>query len=333
LYTKIFAEELPVPIVRAIKTPAMERLKGIGMHCGCDYSNIFIYKNVRMPYSRYTHSVAVAKIIWHFTQDVVQTFAGLLHDIATPVFAHSIDFMYGDYLTQEATEDATALFIMRAPEIMALLKEYKISVEAVSDYHLYPVADNDTPKLSADRLEYTLGNAYILYHTPLEILQEIYEDIILVENNEGEVEMCFSSLRMARKFTELALQNAYLYVSNEDRFMMQYIADIIKYALEEDILQLEDLDTTEAEVIQKLQSDKRVNERWEIFTQLKEVRTIEKRKEDIYICKVPAKKRYIDTLVRQGNAVRRISEIDADIKRKIDTFLALCFDIWLTGIS
>ena len=28
----------------------------------------------------------------------------------------------------------------------------------MADYHIYPIADNDTPMLSADRLEYTLSN-------------------------------------------------------------------------------------------------------------------------------------------------------------------------------
>ena len=42
-----------------------------------------------------------------------------------------------------------------------LSKNYpdNIKIEEVEDYHLYPIADNDTPKLSSDRLEYSLSNA------------------------------------------------------------------------------------------------------------------------------------------------------------------------------
>ena len=54
-------------------------------------------------YSRYDHSIGVALIIWHFTHDRKQAIAGLLHDVASPVFAHVVDFMHGDYLTQEST--------------------------------------------------------------------------------------------------------------------------------------------------------------------------------------------------------------------------------------
>ena len=82
----------------------------------------------------------------------------LFHDIATPVFKHCIDFMNGDYEKQESTEELTVKIIRESKEIMNLLDRDKIKIEEVSDYHIYPIADNNTPQLSADRLEYTLSN-------------------------------------------------------------------------------------------------------------------------------------------------------------------------------
>lgn len=48
--------------------------------------------------------------------------------------------------------------IKNSKEIMALLKIDNIKLEEVNDYHIYPIADNDSPKLSSDRLEYTFQN-------------------------------------------------------------------------------------------------------------------------------------------------------------------------------
>ena len=39
---------------------------------------------------------------------------------------------------------------------MQLLSRDNIKVEEVCDYHKYPIADNDTPMLSSDRLEYII---------------------------------------------------------------------------------------------------------------------------------------------------------------------------------
>ena len=41
---------------------------------------------------------------------------------------------------------------------MSLLKKDNIDVNEVCDYKLYPIADNNTPQLSADRLEYTFSS-------------------------------------------------------------------------------------------------------------------------------------------------------------------------------
>ena len=43
------------------------------------------------------------------------------------------------------------------------VKKDNIKIEEIDNYHIYPIADNDTPKLSADRLEYSLSNALFIY--------------------------------------------------------------------------------------------------------------------------------------------------------------------------
>ena len=137
------------------------------MHCGCEYTSFPMFVGLD-NYSRYKHSVGCALIVWHFTQDRRQTIAALLHDIATPTFAHVVDFLNGDHLKQESTENGTVNIIASSPEIMTRLKEWNIELEEVADYHVYPIADNDSPKLSADRLEYTLSNLVNYRITPTE---------------------------------------------------------------------------------------------------------------------------------------------------------------------
>ena len=79
-------------------------------------------------------------------------------------------------MTQESTEDLTTEIIKNSKEIMTLLKRDNIKISEIDNYHLYPIADNDTPKLSADRLEYSLSNALFTYRLlDSEIIKEIYE--------------------------------------------------------------------------------------------------------------------------------------------------------------
>lgn len=90
---KIYCQEIPEFIKSLIQTPSMQRLKDVGMNCGVEYTNFAFFQNI-IPYSRYEHSIGVSLIVYHFTHDKKQTVAGLLHDIATPVFAHTIDFYH-----------------------------------------------------------------------------------------------------------------------------------------------------------------------------------------------------------------------------------------------
>lgn len=329
MYSVIYADNTPEILDRLALTPALQRLEDISMHCGCDWASFPIYKTAGGKYSRLVHSIGVSKIVWNFTHDIVQAVSGLFHDISTPVFAHSIDFLNGDYMEQESTENETAAFICSSKEIMAILGEYDIQVAAVSDYHCYPIADNDTPMLSADRLEYTLGNGYFLNHMSIKQLSNLYNDLTVVKNESGIDELAFRTLKHAVRFTELSLRNSHMFVSDEERFAMQCVADIVHYALQTDVLCREDLNTTEAAVIEKLKKDPDTAELWRRYTSVSQVQTDKERNLDAYCVNIAAKKRYINPLVATDKGIIRTSEADQGIHKKMCGFLELDFDKWL----
>ena len=95
-YFKILSPEFPEWLIDYIDTPEMHRLDGISMLCSTDYQKMHNYKFFN---SVFQHSIGVALIIWHFTNDKKQILAGLFHDIASPTFKHCIySFMtYGLY--------------------------------------------------------------------------------------------------------------------------------------------------------------------------------------------------------------------------------------------
>ena len=130
-----------------------------------------------------------------------QTLAGLFHDIATPCFKHCIDFLNGDYEKQESKEELTTEIIANSKEIMKLLEKDNKRLEEVDDYKIYPIADNDTPKLSADRLEYTFSNGLgvrdIVWN--LEGIRKVYEDIEVQKDEDGIQELGFKNIELAEK--------------------------------------------------------------------------------------------------------------------------------------
>ena len=135
------------------------------------------------------HSLGVASIIWHFTQDPKQTLAGLFHDISHTVFSHAGDFFLGDAKNHESSEQYTQELIEQDEIIRKELKNLNIPLEEVNDYTRYPIADNPGPQLSADRLEYTITNLYALRGVNLEEIKKIYDDLTILKNEKQEPEI------------------------------------------------------------------------------------------------------------------------------------------------
>ena len=323
----IYSKEFPKFIEEIINTPEFRRLKNVGMNCGCEYTSFPIFAKGK-NYTRYDHSIGVALIIWNFTKDVKQSIAGLLHDISSPVFAHVIDFLNGDHENQESTEEKTEEIIENSKEIQAILRKYNLTTKDVYDYHMYPIADNDSPLLSADRLEYTIGNAYYYGFKSMEELKDIYDDLTICKNELGEDEISFRSLDKAKSFTSAALSNSKVYSSDVDRFSMQYLADLLKSAVNKKVINLDDLYTTENEVIEKMEKDEEIKFLFDYFKNLSQIFTSKTKPEDGYWVNIPAKKRYINPLVVSKG---RVSSLCSDLYKEIDDYLKVDFNIWLSG--
>lgn len=322
-YFKILSDEFPEFLYDYINTPEMQKQAGISVSCGTIYSKMYN----QMWYSSLDHSVAVALIIWNFTKDKKQTLSGLFHDIATPVFKHTIDFMNKDYEKQESTEELTTKIISESKEIMNLLQRDGIKVEEISDYHIYPIADNDTPMLSSDRLEYTLSNGLGATEKiwGLKEIEEIYKNIEIQENEEGIQELGFKDLKIAEKFVHTMSILSSLYRREKTVFSMQLLADIIKKMSDKNMISVSDLyKLSEKEVIEKIEhcNDENISKCFNIWRNATEINTSEILPINKYYVSIEKMKvRYINSLVRNDNKYERIYDISENAKEDIEKTL------------
>lgn len=329
-YFKILEPQFPLWLNEYINTKELLKQQYISVTCGTIYSQLFENK---FFYSSLDHSIAVALIVWHFTHDKKQTLAGLFHDIATPAFKHCIDFLNGDYIKQESTEDLTSKIIENSVEIMELLKGDKIKLEEVDNYHIYPIADNDTPKLSADRLEYSLSNALLAYGTidDIEVIKRIYNDLEIGKDEEQIDELSFKTEKIVEEFVEITSKLSIMYREDKTRYSMQLIADIIKKMNEDGLITKRDLyELQEKEVIDIIKKSKykKVFEQWQ---NAKEIKISRQEPRDVYFVHHGAKVRYINPLI-SGKRISEVSEvaknlIKENLNYKMDNYVFLDFDI------
>ena len=187
--------ELEDVLIELINCDAVQRLKHIHQ-VGATY---LIKEELNV--NRLEHSIGVMLLIRLLGGSLKEQIAGLLHDISHTAFSHVIDFFNNDAETQTSTEINTKRYIERSDTIQDILKRYGLETDDVADYSRYSIADNESPRLSADRLEYSLymGTARGLIN--METAENIFNDLIIVKNEDNEDEMCFKTIDLAKKFT------------------------------------------------------------------------------------------------------------------------------------
>ena len=319
-YFNILEPNFPEFLYDYINTKELLKQQYISMSCGTIYSDLF---ESEYFYSNLDHSIGVALVVWHFTHDKKQTLSGLFHDIATPCFKHCVDFINGDYMTQESTEELTTEIIKGSKEIMNLLKRDNISIEEIDNYHLYPIADNDTPRLSADRLEYSLANSLFTYNLlTLDEVKEIYNDLEIQTNEDGEIELGFKTKKYARKLVQATSKLSIVYRDDRTVYSMQFIADILKNLNKDNLITIDDLyELKESEIIDIIKESK-YKDIYENWTNSKKVKLSNEEPDNVYFVHHGAKIRYINPLYKG----KRIYDECKIAKRYIDNNLSYSMD-------
>lgn len=322
-YLRILCPDFPTWLLKYISVPEFQRLSKVSMTT-MDYGSLYQFPDFN---SVFTHSIGVALIVWKFTHDQKQTIAGLYHDIASPAFKHAIDYMNNDAETQESTEANTSEIIRGSKSIMRLLHKDSILASEISDYHLYPIADNNAPGLAADRLEYTLSNGLFLYETwDLAQVRYFYDNITILKNEDGITELGFADQDVCEEFINLSLPTFEAYRSDNARASLQFIGDIIHSMIVKEYLSLDDLySMSEREIIDWILScgDKTIGEAFRQYQRATATYASSTIKKDRYCTDVKTKNRYINPLVKGKDEEEdaRISELSSSIARTIKKFL------------
>lgn len=333
-YHSILCPEWPDFLDKYISLPMMQRLDGVGLLCGTDWTQLFDNK---FPYSRLDHSIGVALIVWNFTHNKKQALAGLFHDVSTPAFSHVNDFRKGDALTQESTEFLNQRMIMENQELVDILRTDGIYGYEVRDYHVYPVADNDIPRLSADRLEYMYPSGASLNQVwSLEDVAENYASIKVMTNEDGIDELGFSDMEMAEEYTRKFLDISLILQHNEDKVAMQLLADTVARAMELGIIDEDDLYTRSEKFLVDLfeikcksfaisqdQACKKFCRLYKTFRGMKKVIHSPVAMDGAYSLSTKVKLRYIDPLVKlnDGSQALRVSKCSKKAADYIKNFL------------
>lgn len=327
----IYSEEKEIPdvIKKLIEIPEVKRLSAIDQNAGIERSgfNIFNYN-----YSILDHSLGFALILNNFVSNKKQVIAALLHDIDVPAFVYST--MQVDKKNYDSKEDELTVFdaIVGSDKLFEYFLKNEISIDEMCDYTKYPIAYNVVPHLCAHRLEYFLHTMYFNDMCTTDEIREIYNDLLIIPNEENMPEFCFNTPEIAKKFCLLSVECGEAYRSYESKASMQFISDTLGAMLRREVISRKDLYTYGDKVIMEMGlncSDKRISDRWKYLPELKKVYTKFNVLEDKKCNKMKSNLVYADVLIRDKNAnVTRTSKRFTECKEAINRFLNSDTDLY-----
>lgn len=317
-YTKAcFNGNIPDFLEKYLTLPMFQTLKGKGQFCGVENTNLFHPKS---KYNRLDHSVNCAGIIWHLTKDKKRTIKALCHDLSTVSFAHTIDFLLKDSINQNAAESLIdrRKILNSSKEFLSYLKEDGLTLEDIYFLEQDSLIDISRPGLCVDRFEGIIHINYIWLNTcSLEDIKTILNDLWVLINEQGQEEIGFKTLEVGQLFFELMLNYAYCMQSKEDKYSMQFIADLLSIAIKDGLLTLSDLYTLKEEkIVSILQNNYEV---WQTFEKIDYVKSSNICPSGYYVV-VDAKKRYAIPLVQIGTKTRRITDVAVLCSDKLEQF-------------
>ena len=160
----------------------------------------------------------------------------------------------------------------------------------------------------------------------IEDLKECYNDITILKNENGIDELGFKHIDIASKYISIVKDLWPVWINNECRISMQFLADICKVMSKRGYLTVKDLYTlNEVEVASKIKNckDKDIKEAFENFQNATKVYESKQLLEDKYSINVKTKRRYVNPLVKNNNKVSRIYDCSKTAKKYIDEYLKL----------
>ena len=268
--------QVPEFMQKYLHLKILERLKDVGMLCGMDYAS-HNYKYFEYYVSRYDHSFGTAMTVWNLTHNEKYTLAALFHDISTPVFSHVIDFMNGDYVEQESTEEMTEVVLKSS----SLLKDYLsldgLNIGDIACFKDYSIVDLPRPKMCADRLNnvLTVGMGWI-DSIPLGDAKYLIDNIHAENNEDGELELAFNNKAACEIYINLNNKVNERLALPEDDYLMDLLVRIVRRCVVNNYVSYEQLFfITEHKMFEIIENyckyDKILEEMYHTFKTIKEI--------------------------------------------------------------
>jgi len=233
--------------------------------------------------------------------------AGLLHDISHGAFSHVLDYVFKEGSEKKHTfQDDIFESFLKNSEIPSILSKYGIKLEFILDKNNLPLLEKELPDLCADRIDYSLRNAIYNQEATKKEIDYLLKNLSIKNNL-----WIFENFQSAQKYAKLFYRlNKFYYSGFPTAVMFRTVGDVLRYCLENGYLEREDLFSADKFVLKKIKSKIKSDPELKILFQRMTGKIKVKNDSKNYDAMVYCKSRIVDPLFKDGNKIKRLSEVD-----------------------
>ncbi len=167
--------ELNEPVlVDLMKSAALQRLKGILQH------GISGLIGLTSPITRYEHSLGVMILVRYLGGSLEEQIAALLHDVSHTAFSHVIDYVFNGHDSQSYHEEKKEEYVA-STELPFLLASYDYDWREIIHEEMFPILEQPSPRLCADRLDYFLRDSQPLRLSTKREIQFTMDHLVIAD--------------------------------------------------------------------------------------------------------------------------------------------------------
>jgi hypothetical protein len=171
--------EITEPVLlELMQTRAMRRLQNVLQH------GITALLGITRSTSRFEHSLGVMFLAQQMGAGLEEQIAALLHDVSHTAFSHVIDYVFGGHDSQSYHEEMKSKYIA-ASDIPEVLERYGYDWQRLLDEERYPILEQPSPHLCADRLDYFLRDSLGLGLATKDETESALEHLVTREGRIG----------------------------------------------------------------------------------------------------------------------------------------------------
>ncbi|HEX6387644.1 MAG TPA: HD domain-containing protein [Anaerolineae bacterium] len=186
-----------------IEAEAVQRLRGVLQH------GISGLIGVTSPITRFEHSVGAMLLVRRLGGPVVEQIAALLHDVSHTAFSHVIDYVFNDHDGQSYHDEMKAQY-MASTDLPQILAAHGYDWTDFLDEARFPLLEQPSPRLCADRLDYFLRDGVGLGLATEADIHLVLDHLIVAGSGPAGGRIASSSLEVARwlGYTYMAADDA-----------------------------------------------------------------------------------------------------------------------------